>query len=349
MKQRGVFLIGLILISIYYFLFPRGSGRELIITPDSLTSLELTASSAGFLPGRTLAISSGSRAGFVNDDHELMSFYSSDKMAVDDHWLAVSGVDGLDLLEPDGRLIARIPDSSFPVSRNGNLYLYRDDTGVLLKIDPTSGRIMWRMEYISPVTVLDGRQGRTLVGLLDGRVQLIDDSGKLLLGYSPGGSRVEAIYGGALSSNGSKIALISGLEPQRFILLEERKNGFRPVAHHNTETNFRRSVSIGFVRDDRQILYESDGFVTAVDLNGYVIQTIELSGRLVGWLDNLMTDTLILLGREDDDVIVKILSQNDLTLFESRLPIDTTGILRDRNYALVIGGDNLGVLEFSVQ
>lgn len=349
MKQRGVFFIGLILISVYYFLFPRGSGKELILTPDSLTSLEPTESAAGLSPGRTLAISSGSRAGFVNDNHELISLYTSDRMAIDDHWIAVSGDDGLDLLEPDGRLITRIPDSSFPISRNGNLYLYRNDAGVLLKIDPVSGRIMWRLEYISPVTVLDGRQGRTLVGLLDGRVQLIDDSGKVLLGYRPGGSRVEAVYGGALSSDGSKIALITGLDPQRFILLEERKNGFRPVAHHNTSTDFRRSVSIGFIRDNSQILYESDGYITAINLNGYEIQSMELSGRLIGWLDNVITDTLMLLGRKDGKVIVKMLSRHDLTLFEHSLPIDTTGMLRDRNYAIIIGNDNLGVLEFTVQ
>ena len=349
MKQRGVFFIGLILISVYYFLFPRGSGKELILTPDSLTSLQPTESATGLSPGRTLAISSGSRAGFVNDNHELINLYTSDRMAIDDLWIAVSGDDGLDLLEPDGRLIARIPDSSFPVSRNGNLYLYRNDAGVLLKIDPVSGRIMWRMEYISPVTVLDGRQGRTLIGLLDGRVQLIDDSREVLLDYRPGGSRVEAIYGGALSSDGSKIALITGLDPQRFILLEERKNGFRPVAHHNTSTDFRRSVSIGFVRDDSQILYESDGYVTAVNLNGYEIQPMELSGRLIGWLDNVITETLMLLGRKDGEVMVKMLSRHDLTLFEHSLPIDTTGMLRDRNYAIIISNDNLGVLEFTVQ
>jgi hypothetical protein len=349
MKQRGVFFIGLIIISFYYFLFPRGSGGELVISPDSLTSLTPLNASISPAPGRTLAVRSGSRAGFVDPDHKIISFYSSDKMAVDDQWLAISRDGGLDILESDGRLISRISQDAYPISRNGNLYLYRDENGILSKVDPANGRILWQKEYISPITVIDGRDIRTLVGLLDGRVQLISDEGVILLEYSPGGSRVEAIYGAALSSDGSKIGLISGLDPQRFVLLEERKNGYRPVAHHNTETDFRRPVPIGFVRNDRQILYEGEDSVASVELNNYEVQPITLPGQLAWWLDDVITGTLILLGRDNDKLVLKILSGNDLTLFEGSLSSDTVGILSDRNFALIVGSDSLAALEFSIQ
>jgi hypothetical protein len=349
MKQRGVFLIGLIIITIYYFLFPRGSGRELVISPDSLTSLTPSKTSVSPAPGRTLAIRSGSRAGFVDPDHKIVSLYSSEKMAVDDQWLAISRDGGLDILESDGRLISRISQDAYPISRNGNLYLYRDEYGILSKVDPGNGRILWKKEYISPITVIDGRENRTLVGFLDGRVQLISNDGTILLEYSPGGSRVEVIYGAALSSDGSKIGLISGLDPQRFILLEERKNGYRPVAHHNTETDFRRPVPIGFVRNDRQILYESKDSVASVELNNYEVRPMTLPGRLTGWLDDVIDETLVLLGRNNDQIVLKILSGNDLTFFEGNLPSDTVGILSDRNFAIIVGSDSLAALEFSVQ
>ncbi len=349
MKQRGVFLIGLILITVYYFLFPRGSGKELVIVPDSLTSLESPEQSGIISSASVMVIRSGGKAGFLNNSHELFSLFSSNRMAVDNKWIAVSGENGLDLMEPDGRLIARIPDFSFPVSRNGNLYTYGSGAGILSKINPDNGRILWRREYISTVTVLDGRMGRTLVGLLDGRLELIDDSGEVLLRYRPGGSRVEAIYGGALSGDGTTIALISGLEPQRFILLDERKNGFRPVTHHNTDTDFRRYVSIGFIRNDKQVIYEGNRSVMTMNLSGYGVQSMELSGRLTGWTDNPETDTLLLLGRNNEDNLVRMLSRHDLTLFESYLPSETTEILRDRNYAIIVGGERIAALEFSVR
>ncbi len=349
MKQRGVFLIGLILITVYYFLFPRGSGKELILSPDSLTILEATGFSVSSSSTTVSVVRNGSNAGYLDSGHELLTFFKADRMAADRYWIAVSGDDGLSLMEPDGRLISRIPESGYPAARNGQLFLYRNDSGTLIKINTQNGRRLWTREFISAITVLDGIPGKTLVGLLDGRVELIDDTGEIILDYRPGGSRVEAVYGGALSGDGSKIALISGLDPQRFILLEERKNGYRPVAHHDTGTDFRRLVSIEFVRDDGQVLYENNGYVNAVNLNGYRIQPLILSGRLMTAIDNPVRDTLLLFGKDDGKGTMKILTRHDRTLFESSLPSDTAEIVRDRDYALIVAGNRIAVLEFSVR
>jgi len=349
MKQRGVFLIGLILITVYYFLFPRGSGKELIVSPDSLTILEATGSTVSSSSTTASVIRNGNNAGYLDSDHELLNFFKAERMAVDQHWIAVSGDNGLSLMEPDGRLISRIPDTGYPVTRNGQLFLYRNDSGTLSKINPQNGRRLWTKEFISPITVLDGIPGKTLVGLLDGRMELIDDTGKALLDYSPGGSRVEAVYGGALSGDGSKIALISGLDPQRFVLLEERKNGYRPVAHHDTGTDFRRLVSIDFIRNDRQVLYENNGYVNVVNLNDYGIHPLNLSGRLVNVIDNPVRDTLLLFGKDEGNDTMKILTRHDITLFESSLPSDTAEIVRDRDYALIVSGNSIAVLGFSIR
>jgi len=351
MKQRGVFLIGFLLVTVYFFLFPRTSGRELIITPDYLTDLVIDDSSDNMVSTSppALFVRNGAVAGYLNSDHRLLMSFTSERMAVDKNWIAVSGDNGLSLMEPNGRLITRIPDISFPVARNGNLFLYGNNTGILSKINPINGRILWHKEYISTITVLDGCPGKTLVGLLDGRVELIDDSGTVILKYRPGGSRVEAIYGGTLSRDGSKIALISGLDPQRFVLLEGRKNGYRPVSHHDTGTDFRRSVSIFFARDDEQLLYENNGFVEVVSLGEDDIHSLDLSGKLVGSIDNLLEDTLLLFGRDDSGTSINMFTRNDLTIFKSQLPFNSVEIVRDRNYAVIVIGNRIAVLEFSVR
>jgi len=349
MNQRGVFLIGLILITVYYFLFPRGSGKEIIVSPESLTILEQIDSTVSPSSIPVSVVHSGSTTGYLNSKHELFTLFRAERMAADRHWIAVSVDDGLSLMEPDGRLISRIQDSGYPISRNGQLFLYRNDFGILSKINPQNGRYLWSTEYISAITVLDAIPGKTLVGLLDGRIELIDDSGNVLLTYRPGGSRVEAVYGVALSDDGSKIALISGLDPQRFVLLEERKNGYRPVAHHDTETDFRRLVSIDFIRHDGQVLYENNGFINSVNLNGYGIHPLKLSGRLINVIDNPVNNTLLLFSKDDGKDSMKILTRQDRTLFESPLPSDTAEIVRDRDYSLIVTGNSIAVLEFSVR
>jgi hypothetical protein len=275
--------------------------------------------------------------------------YFSDRMAIEDDWIAVSEGDELSLMEPDGRLIARIDDYGYPVAVDGSLFLYRSDTGILSKIDPATGKILWRKECISEITVLDSSQGKTLIGYLDGRVQLIDASGSIILKYRPGGSRIEAVYAGCISEDGSKIALICGLDPQRFVLLEERKNGFRPVAHHDTGTDFRRPVFLKFVRNDKQVLYENNGYAEVVDLNDYDTHSLGLPGKLRFSIDNPVDGTLLLFGQDENNSLIRILSPYDLPVFESFIPADTSEITGDRNYALLVGDSSVAVLEFSVQ
>jgi len=351
MKQRGVFLIGLILISVYYFLFPRVAGKELIVNPDALTDLGSGELNPGVssLQNHYLPVRNSRHAAFLGLNHEMLYQYFSDRMAIGNDWIAVSEGDELSLMEPDGSLIARIDDYGYPVAVDGRLFLYRSDTGILSKIDPAIGTILWRKECISDITVIDSRQGRTLIGYLDGRVQLIDDSGSIILEYRPGGSRIEAIYAGGLSEDGSKIALVCGLDPQRFVLLEERKNGFRPIAHHDTGTDFRRPVFLSFVRNGRQVLYENNGFAEVVDLNDYDTHSLGLPGKLAVSIDNPVEGTLLLFGKDKNNTMMRILSRYDLSLFESSVPSDISQITGDRNYALLIGDSSVAVLEFSVQ
>lgn len=350
MKQRGVFLIGLILITFYFFLFPRFSGKELILRPETYLVLD----NAEKVPGLSaasdeelIAIHSGNTAVFLNSEHEIAGLYTSSSMAVDDSWLAYSSGEGIDILDSRGRLTSRIPDKGIPVSRNGNLYIFSLDR--VSKVNPGNGSIYWSMEFVSPVTVLDGRHDRTLVGLLDGRVYLVGDSGEILLNYRPGGSRFEAVYGGVMSPDGKRIAIISGIDPQRFVLLEERKNGFRPVTHHDTGTDFRRGIPMGFVRGDRQLVYENIQNVSSVNLLNFNIAELPLKGSLAGWADDPVPGVLALLGAEGQGRSFKLLSRMNLTVLDSPVPAETTDIT-GMNDSIFITEDNaVGILEFSVQ
>ncbi len=349
MKQRGVFLIGAILMGIYYFLFPRASGKELVIIPESYTSLSSYDISGAPASGGMNVMRSGDTAAYFNQDFSLVARYGSQRMAVDDEWLVLPGDEGLDIIDPDGRLRGRITGNSTPIARNGSLFVYNRDVGRLSRVDPSNGALIWTREFLSTLTVLDSADGRTLVGLLDGRALVLNPDGEILLRYLPGGSRVEAIYGGSLNSDGTALALVSGLNPQRFILLEERKNGFRPVSHHDTESDFRRFVPVGFVGDDNRVLYEGNDEVIAVDTTTYSITHLDLDGAPVDWADDTVTRTLALLGNDRGESIMKILSRQDLTFFESKLPRGTTGLKMDGENLILVGEEYVGVLRTEVQ
>ena len=349
MKQRGVFLIGLILMAIYYFLFPRGTGRELVLQPESLRLMnEISPVHRGTGPA-VLGIHSGRNVVYLDDDGRTVHRQTGSDLAVDDDWWATEGPDGVDIRDPGGRLRSRIAVFARPISRNGSLYLYKSDLGSLSKVDPSNGRVLWSREFLSPVTVLDGRRERTLVGLLDGRFILLDAEGRVVQEFRPGGSRVEAIYGGALSSDGTKIALIAGLDPQRFILLEERKNGFRPVTHHSTETDFRRSVPVAFVRNDSLVLYESDGFVVALDTGHYQQRRLEVGGSPRVWIDIPDSSALAMLGEAGPKTMLLILTRHDLPIFDDRLPPDFVDIDMHQDRIYLVGDQRFGVMRIALR
>ena len=349
MKARGITFLCIFLVVVHFFLFARGTGKELIIGPKSVTTLgklDFTPAQSG---GPFLAIQSGRRAGFIDEEHELVSYYVSDRIALDEKWIAVFRGDGLELLEPTGRLISRLPGSGYPIARDGNLYLYADDSGALSKIDTTDGARIWERNYVSRLTSIDARAGRTLVGLLNGRVELIDNFGKVLLKYEPGGSRIKAIYGAAISNDASKIALISGLESQRFLVLEERRSGFRPIHHHDTNSEYRRSISMGFIQDDSHVLYEGGEGIEVFDMNSTELGAKGIPGNILRWIDNLVPETLTLLEENEGGVRIKMLTQNLLPIFDFALPPETVDIIKDRNFVIIVSRYDISVLEFSLQ
>jgi len=349
MKARSVTLLCVVLAVIYFFAFARGTGRELVVAPKSLITLESMNSPSAQNESVFLPIQGSFGAGFVDEEHELVSYYVSDRIALDREWVAIHRGDILELLKPTGQIISRFAGSPLPIARDGNLYLYADDSGTLSKIDPANGARIWERNYISQLTSIDARIDRTLVGFLDGRIELIDNLGKVLLSYRPGGSGTEVIYGAVISNGASKIALISGLRPQRFLILEERGSSFRPIHHHNTNSDYRRPIAMEFIRDDRQVLYEGGEGIEIFDVKKGRLNEREISGNVFRWIDNLMPKTLTILEEDEGGARIKMLAPDNLPLFDFALPSGTVDIVKDRNFMIIVGQYDILVLELSLQ
>jgi len=349
MKKRGVFLIGLIVISVYYFLFPRGSGPEFVLQPIAVTPFGDDAPTDGRISASAVAVRGGERIGFLDDEGALAAYFRADALAAGDGWIALRGPEGVDIRDADGRLRARLNRPMQPETHRGRLYLGHRAAGRLLGVDPRNGAVLWEREYLVPITVVDGSADRTLIGLLDGRIQLVDDDGRVLLDYQPGGSRLEAVYGGALSADGRRIAIVSGLDPQRFILLEERKNGYRPVSHHSTETDYRRRVAVGFVRSDAEVLYERSDGVADVALESFEVRRLEAPGRPVAWMDGPLDGFLTILGSDGDEAALRMVASNDRMMFHSILPSRVSGIQSVGDKLLIVDENRIAILESAVR
>jgi len=109
---------------------------------------------------------------------------------------------------------------------------------------------------------VDAAAGLLLAGSLDGVIVVIDSSGRKVFSFEPGGSRYPVVLGCALSRDGSGLALISGIDNQRFLFLEHfgaSSGDYKVVYHEFLSGSFRRPVFISFIENDRWVLFERIG------------------------------------------------------------------------------------------
>jgi len=349
MRMWSITTLCIFLAIIHFLVFARNTGEELIVSPKSVIILNTLNPSFIQSKDSFLAIQSGSRVCFISEEHELVNCYIGERIAKDNKWVAVYRQNALELLEPTGQVVFRFSGSAYPIARDGNLYLYADDSGTLSKIDPANGALIWEKNYISQLTSINAKGERTLIGLLDGRIELIGSFGEILLSYKPGGSRIEAIYGTAISNDASRIALISGLEPQRFLILEERRGGFKPIHHHDTYSDHRRSISMGFIHDDSQVIYEGSKGIRIFDMNSNKLDEKDIPGRILRWIDNLRPGTLTLLEKNEKGTRIKMLTRNNLPIFDFSLPPESVDIIEDRNFIIITSQYDISVLEFLLE
>lgn len=170
----------------------------------------------------------------------------------------------------------------YPFFLDDRTFLVSSEQNAISSVDD-SGSLAWTYEFASPLTCVDAASGLVLAGSVDGVVGVLDNSGRQVFSFEPGGSRISIILGCAMSRDGSKLALISGIDEQRFLLLERfGSNGYdyKVVYHEFLDSDFLRPVHIRFVEDDRWIVFERNGGLGLFELGSWQSGKVDLHGKI---------------------------------------------------------------------
>jgi hypothetical protein len=125
-----------------------------------------------------------------------------------------------------------------------------------------------------------------LAGTLDGAVELLDSLGNLAFTpFEPGGSRLSAILGCAISGDASRLAIISGIDNQRFLLLEHFGDAYKVIYHEFLGVGFRRPVHISFIDKDGKVAFEREGGLGIYDIGSRTSTSLSLDGEITA-MDN---------------------------------------------------------------
>jgi hypothetical protein len=297
-KKIG-FIVGIVLFAVYFFMAARPVPLETVLIPCWLNSIETGTpvylggapaqageeeAASGEFPMQRIPFTLGNRFGYVSRDG-LLSVNQVKKANVSlsrERWAEYEAEPSRIAVHDNAGEQAAVIETprGYPFFLDGRTFLISSEQNAISAIDET-GAVSWAYEFAGPLTCVDSAAGLLLVGSLDGAASLLDSGGRQVFSFEPGGSLYSIILGCAISHDGSRLALISGIDGQRFLVLERfgpSAGDYKVVYHEFLGGGFRRPVYISFVEDDRWIVFERAGGLGFYEISSRKSDRVELGG-----------------------------------------------------------------------
>lgn len=262
-----------------------------------------------------------------------------------------------------GDLINNIDNpGGYPVLLDNRIFIFGSEQNSLSEIG-SDGNVLWAYEFGAPLTCIDAASGLLLTGSLDGAVEIINSEGRRVYYFEPGGSQYDVILGCAISDNGSRLGIICGINPQRFLLLERLgANGEYRIVHHEfLEDSFRRPVHISFIDEDRRIVYERAGGIGSYNISSRRGIFIPLKGNITV-MDNSGADGLLFMiashsNNQNELIGIKFPQERRFLsgLFYSQDPVfikasfKSDDVFLGRNGSMLVAGGGTALISFNLE
>jgi len=232
----------------------------------------------------------------------------------------------------------------YPLFLGGRLFLIGKDQCSLEELDK-EGRVLWRYSFEAPLTCIDAAGAYVLTGTLDGMIDLLDSGGTPLFpSFAPGASRIPVILGCRISSDGAKLAVISGIDKQRFLFLERYGNSDYRVTFHEflQGEGFRREMQMAFIENDTRVLFEQESGLGVYDVRSRTSITLPLEGRLEA-LDETGGDGLFFYITSEKNNVKRLFAYKypGLCLITIPFKSDSAFLFRQNNELILGGGITL--------
>ncbi|MCL2808755.1 MAG: WD40 repeat domain-containing protein [Treponema sp.] len=284
-KKRVKFIIIFLVFVVYFLIAARPIPRETVLTLNWISSASSSSESGNFSNNLT-PFTLGSRFGYVDSTGQFVI----NRVKINDIYLSQNMWTEYNA-EPVNLIINNVFNDfeinienpqGYPVLLDNRIFILGSEQNSLSEID-NNGNIKWTYEFGAPLTSIDAAAGLVVTGSLDGMIEVFNSEGERIFNESIGGSRYSVILGCAISRNGSRIAVICGIDQQRFLLLERfgaSSGEYRIVYHEFLESGFRRPVRVLFIDDDQRVIFEREGGIGCYSIRSRRTINIPLDGEI---------------------------------------------------------------------
>jgi hypothetical protein len=211
----------------------------------------------------------------------------------------------IDIHIPDGDRVIRLAGvRGYPFFMDKKISILGDEQNSLSALS-SDGELLWTYDFAAPITYIDAAADLVLAGSLDGAVELLNNQGQRIFFFEPGGSRYAVICGCRISQDGSRIAVISGIDDQRFLFLERFGDAvnfeYKVVYHEFLRDGFRRAVHLAFIDQDRRVVFEREGGLGLYEISTRTSLQVSLNGTVTA-IDDTGSDGLLFVLTAPSDI-----------------------------------------------
>ncbi|MDR2417895.1 MAG: WD40 repeat domain-containing protein [Treponema sp.] len=353
------FIIVASIFVIYVFVASRPIPVEMILTPQWFISLESDYSIAKPVdPSQNSALvpfKLGNRYGYVDVKgnfaiNQVQRGYVS---IVSDYWAEYDAIpESITVLNPANETVVTINDvHGYPMFLDKRIFLVNSARASLSALDD-SGQIAWTHDFSSLITTIDAANGFVIAGLLHGAVEILDSKGQRIFSFEPGGSRLAVITGCAISKDATRVAIISGIDSQRFLLLERYGDTenveYKTVYHQFLEDGTRQPVHVAFVDNDRRVAFERQGGLGLYDISARTSLKVPLAGRIIE-IDKVGDENILFLltAQSDNEKRLAAVRFPGELIFET--PFNSSNFFLSRQGSRIYIGGNMTLASFELE
>ncbi len=339
-KAKLAILIGVFCLLYIIFSF-RPLGEELHLTPDWTIAIDRDGA-APDKEGNLVPFKLGQAIGYFSDDGKMARCIPySFNAAISTSYYAVYNADNsrTQVRTPDGNVAVTLDAPGFPYFSEDRIFVFFPNGSSVARFDSSGGKL-WEYEDYSPITAFSSSAGGSVIGFADGQLVSILADGRIDQQYYPGGSELSAIYGAAISDDGSLIACISGLRTQRFVV-SKRASGEHPkvIFHEYLPSDSNTLRMVKFNADADMAFYNYNGGLGVADLKEARSAHIPLPGTVVQIEESKEFGLMFVLSRDKGEYSVTVLEPFDQVLATTSFKADNSFLLVQGEHVF-IGRDN---------
>ncbi|MCM1322088.1 MAG: hypothetical protein NC041_10185 [Bacteroides sp.] len=310
-KSCMIFVIPFAVIFLIYMIFAgKPLGMELQLEP--LWSVDVREQSEqNGETGAVLPFQLGKHAGYFRPDGTIASYREvRDRVAVSAYYTADYAADSkkITVQRNDGTVLCELPEAGFPFFSGERIFMFPAGGSSFARYD-VSGELLWRHENYVPLVCFSSSDAGCIAGFADGSLQCFGNDGAVRFSTEPGGSDYPIILGTDISDSGKYAACVSGINRQRFVLLQISGQRCKTVFHEYFDDNIAEQLFVKFTEDESAVYFNYSGGLGIVDCGKLTAVHIPLNGKILAVEDITDVQVSFVLCRTADSYHIYIIER----------------------------------------